>query len=197
MPRQSIVAAKDRIPSPEAYAIVRSASCRSGAGRWRCLRASYPRRPQAPPSARTELAAGRKGSIRWRLGCEARGYCPSSNAIRAHCDASRLPGCSCRHLRQASAYTRRIDKKHHDAEYQLHSRRERGGVDQRDQIVLDEAPLIPCRSRGAPQRIFQRSQGTHGSGELGECAPMPRPEDEPPSRSGDAAPAIRPQGRTR
>src|SRR6188768_1286741 len=96
---------EDRIPSPEAYAIVRSASCRSGAGRWRCLRASYPRRPQAPPSARTEPAAERKGSIRGRLGYEARGYCPSSNAIHAHRDASRLPGRSRRHLRNASAYT--------------------------------------------------------------------------------------------
>ena len=76
--------------------------------------------------------------------------------------------------------------------------RERVGVDQRDQVVLDEAAFIPGPDPAARRSEFSSGvEGAHGSGELGERAPCYCRQMQPPPRDGDAARASRPQGRTR
>jgi hypothetical protein len=83
----------------------------------------------------------------------------------------------------------RVDHDHQRAEHELRRARELSGVDQRQQIALDEPARVPDLSAAAPQLVLERCERADPSAELDQSAPECRWKVEPH----DARPAQREQ----
>ena len=69
---------------------------------------------------------------------------------------------------------RHVDGEDNEPQHDLNARSEASRVDERQEVMLDEATIVAGRPRRASKRILERRQWANGCGELRERRPRHR-----------------------